>query len=156
VTYQNGQNQGVVQGKQTLTQHQVQHDQQARTCKKKREFFPGEKPQKIGIKTFEKFHDLILSAEIELLFLSAYESQGVGCQLSRRREYEPQNTEVKNIVSFISKTSAVRNSLFDIRHSKHKRSLIHLQAALNALHNITSGKAIEIWTGPTDLVFYSK
>jgi hypothetical protein len=66
VTYQNGQNQGVVQGKQTLAQHQVQHDQQARACKKKREFLPGEKPQKIVIKTFEKFHDLILSAEIEL------------------------------------------------------------------------------------------
>jgi hypothetical protein len=72
VTYQNGQNQGVVQGKQTLAQHQVHHDQQARACKKKREFLPGEKPQKIVIKTFEKFHDRILSTEIELLFLSAY------------------------------------------------------------------------------------
>ena len=40
-------------------------------------------------------------------------------QLSTSREYEPQNKEpqnieVKNIVSLLSKTSAVRNSLFDI------------------------------------------
>jgi len=48
--------------------------------------------KKIVIKTFEKFHDLILSAEIELLFLSAYESQGVryqvsgvGCQVSGKK-----------------------------------------------------------------------
>ncbi len=33
---------------------------------------------------------------------------------------EQQNIEVKNIVLFLSKTSAVRNSLFDIRYSKCK------------------------------------
>jgi hypothetical protein len=32
-----------------------------------------------------------------------------------------QNIEVKNIVLFFSKISAVRNSLFDIRYSKYKR-----------------------------------
>jgi hypothetical protein len=33
---------------------------------------------------------------------------------------EPQNIEVKNIVLFLLKTSAVRISLFDIRHFKTK------------------------------------
>jgi len=37
-----------------------------------------------------------------------------------------QNIEVKNIVSLLSKTSAVRNSLFDIRYSKYKRGWIPL------------------------------
>ena len=35
------------------------------------------------------------------------------------KNYEPQNIEVKKIVSFLSKTSAVRHSLFDIRYSKY-------------------------------------
>jgi hypothetical protein len=35
-------------------------------------------------------------------------------QGSRRGEYEPQNGEVKNIVFLLSRTSAVRNSLFDL------------------------------------------
>ena len=38
---------------------------------------------------------------------------------------EPQNIEVKNIVLFLSKTSAVRNSLFDIRYSKWKTTKSH-------------------------------
>jgi NADH pyrophosphatase NudC (nudix superfamily) len=38
-----------------------------------------------------------------------------------RRTAEPQNIEVKNITLLLSKTSAVRNSLFDIRYSKYKR-----------------------------------
>jgi hypothetical protein len=53
----------------------------------------------------------------------------------------------------LSNTSAVRNSLFDIRYSKHKRGLIPLQAVLKALHNITSGRAIELLPGPKDQVF---
>jgi hypothetical protein len=43
----------------------------------------------------------------------------------------------------LSNTSAVRNSLFDIRYSKHNRSLIPLHAVLKALHKITSNKVIE-------------
>jgi len=49
--------------------------------------------------------------------------------LSRRREYEQQNRrtrnqniEVKNIFLFLSKTSAVRNSLFDIQNIKQAES----------------------------------
>jgi hypothetical protein len=35
---------------------------------------------------------------------------------------EPQNIEVKNIFLFLSKTSAVQNSLFDIQNSKQAES----------------------------------
>jgi hypothetical protein len=45
-------------------------------------------------------------------------------QILARIIHEPQNIEVKSIVSLISKTSAVRNSLFDIRYSDFDPSVI--------------------------------
>jgi hypothetical protein len=43
---------------------------------------------------------------------------------------EPQNIEVKNVALFSYKTSAVRNSLFDIRYSKCKIFQIPLKVGL--------------------------
>jgi hypothetical protein len=50
----------------------------------------------------------------------------------------------KKIALLLSKTSAVRNSLFDIRYSKYKTGWISLQAGLAVRHNITSDLAIEL------------
>jgi hypothetical protein len=51
---------------------------------------------------------------------------------------------VKNITSLLSKTSAVRNSLFDIRYSKYKRGGI--PQGRSEIINSTE-------TGPEDQVF---
>jgi hypothetical protein len=41
-------------------------------------------------------------------------------QTAEPQNKEPQNIEAKNITLLLSKTSAVRNSLFDIRCSEYK------------------------------------
>jgi hypothetical protein len=57
------------------------------------------------------------------LRVSGVRCQGVekvsGVKVLRIQTAEPQHIEVKKIVSFLSKTSAVRHSLFDTRYSKY-------------------------------------
>jgi hypothetical protein len=60
----------------------------------------------------------------ELTHKLLYPSSKCEIQTAEPQKNKPQNIEVKNTMLILSKTSAVRNSLFDIRYSTTKRILL--------------------------------